>query len=137
VGWCTLLHGTKLWVLLPPHVDPGLLQVGEHNTTNGEEDLSALQWMMQWGGGGEGLTLLQRAGETVFIPAGWWHVVLNVTVTVALSHSLYLARDFAVHGMAASAEAQAVGSAWAAGVAGSAAEGGRGAGEKSQAQVKI
>ncbi len=123
VGWCTLLHGTKLWVLLPPHVDPGLLQVGEHNTTSGEEDLSALQWMMQWGGGGEGLTLLQRAGETVFIPAGWFHVVLNVTETVALSHSLYLARDYAVHGMAASAEAQAVGSAWAAGVAGSAAEG--------------
>jgi hypothetical protein len=38
---------------------------------------------------------VQRPGETVFVPAGWWHVVLNVTDSVALSHSLALRRDLA------------------------------------------
>ncbi len=28
-----------------------------------------------------------------FVPAGWWHVVLNVETSVALSHSLSLRRD--------------------------------------------
>ena len=40
--------------------------------------------------------MLQRPGETVFLPAGWWHCVLNVQGTTALSHSLYLARDAAL-----------------------------------------
>jgi len=117
-GWCTLLSGAKLWVLLPPGAPPELLCVGAHNTQSEEEDLSALAWMLQWGGsgggeggeGGEGgggralpataVTILQRAGETVFIPAAWWHCVLNLTTCTALSHSLYLARDAGLRGAA-------------------------------------
>ena len=107
VGWCTLLWGVKLWVLLPPQTPLELLLVGEHNTESQDEDLSALAWMMVWGqkrtkGGGKGddngaVCVLQRPGETVFLPAGWWHCVLNVQgCTTALSHSLYLARDAAL-----------------------------------------
>jgi hypothetical protein len=113
-GWCTLLSGAKLWVLLPPGAPPELLCVGAHNTQSEEEDLSALAWMLQWGGGGGGgggegggralpataVTILQRAGETVFIPAAWWHCVLNLTTCTALSHSLYLARDAGLRGAA-------------------------------------
>jgi hypothetical protein len=36
----------------------------------------------------------QRPGETVFVPAGWWHVVLNCQGSTALSSSLALRRDF-------------------------------------------
>lgn len=97
VGWCTLLRGVKLWVLLPPGAPPEALCVGEHNVHSEEEDLSALAWMLLWGGGAQlppgAVTVLQRPGETVFLPAGWWHCVLNVQDSTALSHSLYLARD--------------------------------------------
>lgn len=37
--------------------------------------------------------IVQREGETVFLPAGWWHVVLNVEEATAISCSLALGRD--------------------------------------------
>ena len=60
---------------------------------------------MEWFGrhrcGGQQLpptarVIIQRLGEVVFAPAGWWHVVLNVETTTALSHSLALRRDIDV-----------------------------------------
>jgi len=102
VGWCTLLAGTKLWVLLPPDAPEEVLLVGEGNTVTEGEDLSAVEWMALYGAGGgrqlpsDAVTVLQRPGETVFIPAGWWHCVLNVEPATALSHSLYLERDAAL-----------------------------------------
>jgi len=36
---------------------------------------------------------MQRPGEVVYVPAGWWHVVLNVQTSTALSVSLALRRD--------------------------------------------
>ena len=37
--------------------------------------------------------VVQRPGEVLFVPAGWWHVVLNVEASTAVSHALTLSRD--------------------------------------------
>jgi hypothetical protein len=76
-----LLVGVKLWVALPP--DAPLV----------DEGLSAHAWVAAHGGAEGAVVIVQREGETVFLPKGWYHCVLNVEPTTALSVSLYLRRD--------------------------------------------
>jgi len=74
----------------------------EQNEEDEEEgfDLEAIAWFESWSKGTllpkGACVIVQRAGEVVFVPAGWWHVVLNCSAsTTALSHSIGLRRDFA------------------------------------------
>ncbi|KAI8323599.1 hypothetical protein GQ54DRAFT_309955, partial [Martensiomyces pterosporus] len=41
------------------------------------------------------LEVVQRAGETVFVPSGWWHQVLNKGDTISINHNW--ANEFNLH----------------------------------------
>lgn len=85
VAWNILLSGCKLWVCLPPDVDANFV-----------DECSALAWFLKYHETlpPTAVVIVQQVGETVFVPAGWFHVVLNCSETTALSHSLALRRDF-------------------------------------------
>ena len=106
VAWNSLLVGCKLWCCLPPDVDESVLLLNLDHNNDGEDssssssshcddfDLSALEWFHQC----EKLPqdariIVQRPGEVVYLPAGWFHVVLNVEDSTAISVSLTLRRD--------------------------------------------
>jgi len=105
-SWNALLSGAKAWVILPPDVDEAELLLRDDDDDDddgsgdgadgGALDLSALEW---FGERAErplpagARIVMQCPGEVVYVPAGWWHVVLNVQTSTALSVSLALRRD--------------------------------------------
>ena len=92
-AYVVLLSGCKLWAVLPPGTDRSSL----FPTSGGDYDLSAADWFLRWDRGPPpgARIFVQQPREVVFVPAGWWHVVLNASDNVALSRSLALDRDFA------------------------------------------
>lgn len=99
-AWNTLLCGKKRWVMFPrdvPASEIGALE-GDAYKDGGPQ---AYWWLdhytrLRAGRGAElGMVdILQNNGDTVFIPAGWWHATLNLPddgedVTVACTRNVF------------------------------------------------
>lgn len=108
IAWNAMIAGCKLWVCLPPDVDESLLLLnlddeeeegdGDSSSSSSSHrrdfDLSAIEWFHQCGDlPDDARIIVQRPGEVVYLPAGWFHVILNVETSTAISASLALRRD--------------------------------------------
>ena len=92
IAWNALLSGCKLWAILPPDVEESFLLLNSDTNESGRDsrdgtdfDLSALDWFGRCQPNeneGSLRVCIQRPGEVVFVPSGWWHVVLNVSDSV-------------------------------------------------------
>jgi histone arginine demethylase JMJD6 len=109
-AWNALLSGCKLWACLPPNCSESALLLNSTDDVNNKNnddvndedeecdfDLSALQWFGRCQSKNElpedAKIIIQQPGEVVYLPPGWWHVVLNIENSTAISHSLALRRD--------------------------------------------
>lgn len=95
-AWNTSLQGTKYWVMLPNKYPKSIVN-GRNARNDYQESLehSAIEYFVrllpkikQQEGGLPGMIeCLQRPGETVFVPGGWWHAVLNLDDTMAVTQN--------------------------------------------------
>ena len=83
-----MLTGRKYWLLFPPHtIPPGVhVSADESEVTS---PLSIAEWLLEFHaearrteGGMEGVC---GEGEVLHVPAGWWHLVVNLEESVALT----------------------------------------------------
>jgi len=91
-AWNTLLVGRKRWAAYPPgRVPPGVRLSFDESGAMDAEEPSALRWFLEVYPGlpaeDRPLEWVQRPGETVFLPGGWWHTVLNLEMTVAVTQN--------------------------------------------------
>jgi len=94
-AWNTLLCGEKRWVLFPPETSPG--EIGVPTDLRDRLRTPCAYWWHDWyprlaakDGNGERLGMrevVQRAGETIYVPPGWWHAVLNHGWTIAVTEN--------------------------------------------------
>lgn len=117
-AWNTLIYGKKRWVLFPPYI-PKRIAKGTDLIRKGEDD-EAIHYFMyilprikkeaasrsNWKKSSDSngthnpyqnfrcYEFTQNAGETVFIPNGWWHAVLNLTHTIGITQNFCSHRNF-------------------------------------------
>ncbi|CAA6664381.1 unnamed protein product [Spirodela intermedia] len=104
-AWNTLLVGRKgkiiiWWALYPP----GRVPVGvtvHVNEEDGDVDIetpSSLQWWLDiypfLAEKDKPIECTQLPGETIFVPSGWWHCVLNLETTIAVTQNFVNASNF-------------------------------------------
>ncbi len=89
-AWNTLLEGTKRWVLFPPDLD----DIVTARLKKSLDGCSAATWFasslpsLRPDFQEHGLIeLTQHPGETIFVPGGWWHTVLNLQDTLCVTQN--------------------------------------------------
>ncbi len=90
-AWNAVLSGSKKWILAPRSVQiPGVFpnaSFGEVATT-----MSAVEWFVDFYAHMKEqqmpvLECIQRPGDVIFVPHGWFHIVLNLESSVAVTHN--------------------------------------------------
>ncbi|KAK1287804.1 F-box protein [Acorus calamus] len=99
-AWNTLLSGRKRWALYPPgRVPAGVtVHVNEEDGDVNIDSPSSLQWWLDvyplLADHDKPLECTQLPGETIFVPSGWWHCVLNLETTIAVTQNFVNETNF-------------------------------------------
>lgn len=94
-AWNAVIRGSKKWVMFPPEVVPP----GVHPSPDGAEvacPVSIIEWFMNFYGATKKwkrrpVECVCKAGEVVFVPNGWWHLVINLEDSAAVTQN-YVSR---------------------------------------------
>lgn len=92
-AWNAVLRGSKYWIMFPSTIDapspPGVYMSKDQGEVT--SPLSIAEWMMtyhavarQTPGCREGIC---REGEVLHVPSGWWHLVVNLEPSIAITQN--------------------------------------------------
>ncbi|CAH0477681.1 unnamed protein product [Peronospora belbahrii] len=92
-AWNGVIRGSKKWIMFPPgQVPPGI-----HPSEDGSEvstPVSMMEWFVTFYNAVQKLPAhlkplegICRKGETIFVPHGWWHTVLNIEESIAVTQN--------------------------------------------------
>ncbi|KAI4388722.1 hypothetical protein MLD38_001027 [Melastoma candidum] len=99
-AWNTLLSGRKRWALYPPGKVPlGVtVHVSDENGDVHVDTPTSLQWWLDYypllAEEDKPIECTQLPGETIYVPTGWWHCVLNLETTVAVTQNYANSKNF-------------------------------------------
>ncbi|GAB5356007.1 hypothetical protein AAMO2058_000254000 [Amorphochlora amoebiformis] len=90
-AWNACVRGAKKWILLPPDRIP----CGVHASPNGVDvtsPVSLVEWFLNFyhqlsDMDVDSIECIQRPGDIVFVPCGWWHCVLNLEEAIAITQN--------------------------------------------------
>jgi histone arginine demethylase JMJD6 len=91
-AWNTSVQGHKKWVLFPPTYSKEFVKGKKHKEK--KEDDEAIHYMryiypriIEQEKVETRYEFIQRPGETVYVPGKWWHCVLNLDDTIAITQN--------------------------------------------------
>eukprot|EP00817_Percolomonadidae_sp_ATCC50343_P001915 CAMPEP_0117419312 /NCGR_PEP_ID=MMETSP0758-20121206/907_1 /TAXON_ID=63605 /ORGANISM="Percolomonas cosmopolitus, Strain AE-1 (ATCC 50343)" /LENGTH=257 /DNA_ID=CAMNT_0005200317 /DNA_START=739 /DNA_END=1509 /DNA_ORIENTATION=- len=97
-AWNAVVVGAKRWALYPKDGLPPSMRKKkrnakpyqpQHNCSSSEPiDWFADNYYKVCNAGYPPYEVIQKAGEIIYVPSGWWHAVLNVSNTVAVTQNI-------------------------------------------------
>eukprot|EP00041_Stephanoeca_diplocostata_P036646 m.1346670 g.1346670 ORF g.1346670 m.1346670 type:complete len:637 (-) comp24907_c0_seq3:2685-4595(-) len=96
-AWSAMFAGRKKWILYPPHVLPPGVEIDTSPEGDGGfiTTTSLVDWMLTYyphihdvPEDERPLECVTKAGELIFVPSGWWHCVINLDESVAITHNV-------------------------------------------------
>ncbi|KDO34021.1 hypothetical protein SPRG_01295 [Saprolegnia parasitica CBS 223.65] len=87
-AWNALLVGRKRWAMYPPdHPPPGVELLNNEAAVH----MTSLEWYLNvyptLAPEDRPYEVVQEPGETIYVPSGWWHLVLNLDFSVAVTQN--------------------------------------------------
>ncbi|CAI2370959.1 unnamed protein product [Moneuplotes crassus] len=93
-AWNTSLFGHKRWILFEPDMDRAVVEGEEFKTDQNLDNYTAIDHvlniypkLLESGLVKKKYEFVQKKGDTIFLPSKWWHVVLNVDDTIAITQN--------------------------------------------------
>ncbi|KAK9464803.1 hypothetical protein V1512DRAFT_229956 [Lipomyces arxii] len=89
-AWNAVIEGEKYWIMFPPNTLPPGVYTSE-DESEVTSPLSIAEWIL--GFHKEAMNVpgyidgFCKAGEVVYVPSGWWHLVVNLSSTAALTQN--------------------------------------------------
>ena len=98
-AWNAVISGRKRWVLFPPGTPKSLVKPAAWMA---KKDREAIDWFLQHyrtikeslPAHQQPLELITGPGDTIFVPTGWWHTVLNLDDTIAVTQNFVSTTNF-------------------------------------------
>ncbi|KAE9553793.1 hypothetical protein FO519_003014 [Halicephalobus sp. NKZ332] len=94
-AWNALVQGTKLWAMFPPNTPKEMIKIPK-DALEGKLRHESVRWFRtvyyksvssSWPEQYKPVICIQRSGDLIYVPSGWWHVVMNLDNTVAVTEN--------------------------------------------------
>ena len=93
-AWNTSLYGHKKWIFIEPGCDRNIAEAFDFRTEENQYNFDAINHiinlypkLLEEGFVKKKYEFIQKRGDTIFLPSRWWHVVLNIDDTIAITQN--------------------------------------------------
>ncbi len=88
-AWNAVISGAKRWIMFPPGISPpGVF--ASNDGADVSQPVSLMEWYLEFYDDEameRSIQFTAYPGDVVFVPSGWWHAVMNLEDTIAITQN--------------------------------------------------